>query len=69
MLRPDATQLRAFQELRAQPHVVEFLRACSEDLKTRLVTQGDAEIFRILQGQARAVEFLTDLILSDSGKR
>ena len=53
--------------------MLEYLEACLFDTKNRLTTQRDAEVFRVLQGQAQALQQILDLVMSDptqqSGKR
>ena len=73
MLKPDRKQAQALHELRGNTIVLEYLDACLSDLKNRLMTQRDADVFRVLQGQAQALgQFLeqvnTDLT-QQSGKR
>lgn len=73
MVKPSPKQARALQELRANTDVVEFLGQYLLDTKNRLTTQRDAEVFRVLQGQAQALQQILDLVSADptqqSGKR
>lgn len=73
MVKPSPRQAKALYDLRVNSDVLDFFEECLSDTKNRLVTQRDAEVFRVLQGQARTYEFILDLITTDptqpSGKR
>ena len=73
MLKPSPRQVDALRALRSNTDAVEFLEQILSDTKNRLVTQRDAEVFRQLQGQARIVEDILALVMSDptqqGGKR
>jgi len=73
MLKPDRRQAQALHDLRGNTVVLEYLEACLSDTKNRLTTQRDAEVFRVLQGQAQALQQILDLVNADptqqSGKR
>jgi hypothetical protein len=73
MVKPDPRQAQALLELRARTDVVEFLQACFEDTKTRLVMQPETDTLRVLQGEARVLQALLGYIIPDttqqSGKR
>jgi hypothetical protein len=53
--------------------VLEYLEACLSETKNRLMTQRDADVFRVLQGQAQALGQLLSQVNTDptqqSGKR
>jgi hypothetical protein len=73
MNRPNEKQARALQELRNNPEVVGYLQASLEEAKTNLVTQYEVDLLRVLQGEARTLQFLVDCVTKDyhqhSGKR
>jgi hypothetical protein len=73
MNRPSEKQARALQELRGNSEVVDYLKTSLEETKTNLVTQYETDLLRVLQGEARTLQFLLDCITKDfhqqSGKR
>jgi len=73
MFRPNERQARALNELRGNPDIVDYLKSNLEDAKNNLVTQYETDLLRVLQGEARTLQFLVDCITKDfqqqSGKR
>lgn len=73
MIRPSDRQAKALAALQGSIDIVEFIRASLEDTRNRLVMQQDAEVIRVLQGEARTWQALLDCITEDitqqSGKR
>lgn len=73
MIRPNERQARALEELRGRSEIVEYLQSNLDIVKTNLVTQTEMDLIRVLQGEARTLQFLLDLITKDvsqqSGKR
>jgi hypothetical protein len=73
MNRPTERQVRALQELRSNSEVMSYLQVSLEEAKDNLVTQYEPDLLRILQGEARTLQFLIDCITKDSihqsGKR
>jgi len=73
MNRPNERQARALQDLRSNSEVVSYLQTSLEEAKTNLVTQYETDLLRVLQGEARTLQFLIDCITKDfnqqSGKR
>lgn len=72
MLRPDQRELRALQDLRHSDAFSYFVRAYAE-AREQLVTQREADVVRVLQGQAQAYRHLLAVIdpegFSTDGKR
>lgn len=71
MTQPTPQQARALDALRNNRDVVDYLQACLDDLKNRLVTVVDAEAARVMQGQAQAYQQILNQIEGkpSSGKR
>jgi|AntDeeMinimDraft_6_1070357.scaffolds.fasta_scaffold01437_3 hypothetical protein len=71
MIQPTAQQARALADLPTDSGVREYVQACLDDTKHRLVTVADSEAFRIIQGHAQAYQNLLDCIEgpTKSGKR
>ena len=73
MNRPSERQARALQELRSNTEVVDYLKTSLEETKNNLVTQYETDLLRVLQGEARTLQFLIDCVTKDfqpqSGKR
>jgi hypothetical protein len=72
MVKPTPQQAKALQALQGQSDVLEFMEACLEDAKNRLVTQVELDTLRVLQGEARTYQHLLALTKpqpQQSGKR
>jgi hypothetical protein len=73
MNRPNERQAKALQELRNNSEVIGYLQTRLEEAKNNLVTQYETDLLRVLQGEARTLQFLIDCITKDfyqqSGKR
>lgn len=71
MTQPTQQQARALDALRNNRDVVDYLQACLNDTKNRLVTAVDAEAIRVMQGQAQAYQSLLNQIegKTNGGKR
>lgn len=71
MTQPTPAQARALEDLRHNREVHDYLQACLDESKHRLITVVGAEDVRVLQGQAQAYQSLLNLIdgKQKSGKR
>lgn len=71
MTQPTQQQVRALADLRNNRDVIDYLQACLDEIKHRLVTVVDAEAVRVMQGKAQAYQQLLNQIegKTNSGKR
>lgn len=71
MTQPNQQQARALFDLRNNRDVIEYLQACLDETKNRLVTVVDEEAYRVIQGHAQAYQKLLNQIegKTNSGKR
>lgn len=72
MTKPTPEQAKELKALANRAEVIEYLNACLDDAKQRLVTQQEPEAFRVIQGHAQAYQKLLNEIagpLPPSGKR
>jgi hypothetical protein len=61
MVTPTATQLEAIQRVAGRPEgeaILEYLKACMDDIQGRLIYEEDAQRVRAFQGESRVLNAL-----------
>lgn len=66
---PTSRQQQALEAIKSQPDVVDYLTACLEERKTKLVFLQDANDIAVCQGQAQFCQHLLDTILGNTQQR